>query len=376
MARWCAISFVVFGVCFVGLIRPSIQSSCTSDWSYMTSDAADRGHRLAGHLVRNITGVRSRAECLSFCLRQGTSCLSMNFAEALGICQVNGATRSSDPSDLVEDKDFDYYDPPSSGHWQDSATFTCSDTDVCFNSGSCTEFCHPPWFRCDCADGFAGEQCTLSTSYDGVASSCSAYYSAGHTTSGVLQVKPDSGAAFDVYCDMTTDGGGWAVFQRRWDGSVDFYRSWSDYVNGFGSLSGEFWLGLEKLYRLAYTTRTLRVDLVDWGNGAYYAQYAFYIHASNDRYRGFFWSYSGNAGDSLSYHNNNVFSTYDYDGDNSGSNCASTYHGAWWFNSCHHSNLNGKYFNGGYNSENAVGAVWYYLHGHGYAMMQTYMKVR
>ena len=66
--------------------------------------------------------------------------------------------------------------------------------------------------------------------------------------------------------------------------SQDFYRSWSDYVNGFGSLSGEFWLGLDKLYRLAYTTRTLRVDLVDWGNGAYYAQYAFYIHNSNDRY--------------------------------------------------------------------------------------------
>jgi len=42
------------------------------------------------------------------------------------------------------------------------------------------------------------------------------------------------------------------VFQRRKDGSDNFYRNWTDYKNGFGTkgLSGEFWLGLSTLYSL------------------------------------------------------------------------------------------------------------------------------
>ncbi len=69
---------------------------------------------------------------------------------------------------------------------------------------------------------------------------------------------------------METDGGGWTVFQRRMDGSVDFYRTWSDYELGFGDLAGEFWLGLRNIHRLTTTnsaeSHQLRVDLSDFAN--------------------------------------------------------------------------------------------------------------
>uniref|UniRef100_A0A6P4FQ92 Fibrinogen C domain-containing protein 1-A-like n=1 Tax=Drosophila rhopaloa TaxID=1041015 RepID=A0A6P4FQ92_DRORH len=49
-------------------------------------------------------------------------------------------------------------------------------------------------------------------------------------------------------------------------------------------------------------------------------------------------------GDSLSYHKGQAFSTYDQDNDKSGNtNCAQFHVGAWWYNNCAQSNLNGQH---------------------------------
>ena len=81
-------------------------------------------------------------------------------------------------------------------------------------------------------------------------SNCAELYKSGKKVSGVYKIDPDGLGEFEVYYDQTTACGGWTVFQKRMDGSVDFYRGWDDYKRGFGKLTGEFWLGLDKIYRL------------------------------------------------------------------------------------------------------------------------------
>ena len=90
-----------------------------------------------------------------------------------------------------------------------------------------------------------------------------------------------------VYCDTTTDDGGWLVFQRRQYGSVDFFRTWMDYKEGFGNLSTEFWWGLEKLHAATREKpRELRIELEYFSGNTAYAHYtSFSIASESDKYQ-------------------------------------------------------------------------------------------
>merc|ERR550534_2474562 len=54
----------------------------------------------------------------------------------------------------------------------------------------------------------------------------------------------------EVMCDTQTDDGGWLVFQRRTGPELNFTEDWANYKHGFGTVIGDQWLGLEKLYQL------------------------------------------------------------------------------------------------------------------------------
>ena len=162
-----------------------------------------------------------------------------------------------------------------------------------------------------------------------------------------------------VYCDMDTDGGGWTVFQRRQDGSVDFYRGWNDYKNGFGNIDGEFWLGLDYIHWLLSLSKSgneLRVDLGDSQGTRVYAKYSnFSVGDESTKYVLGVSGYSGNANDAFGSHNGMKFSTKDQDNDVDSRHCAISWHGAWWYNGCHYSNLNG-----GYHKTSYDGIWWHY----------------
>ena len=81
-------------------------------------------------------------------------------------------------------------------------------------------------------------------------SDCLHLLNLGHATDGIYTINPAETGPFKVWCDMTQDGGGWTVFQRRVDAATNFVRKWDDYVVGFGDLDGNLWAGLDNLHTM------------------------------------------------------------------------------------------------------------------------------
>ncbi|KAL7839873.1 hypothetical protein SRHO_G00265310 [Serrasalmus rhombeus] len=204
---------------------------------------------------------------------------------------------------------------------------------------------------------------------------CSQALLNGDTTSGLFTIylRGDESQPLQVYCDMTTEGGGWLVFVRRQSGKLDFFRNWKNYTAGFGDMNDEFWLGLSNLHKITSQGQyELRVDLRDKGESAY-AQYdKFSVSEPRSRYKVHVGGYSGTAGDSMTYHNGRPFSTFDHDNDIAVTNCALSYKGAFWYKNCHRVNIMGRY---GDNSH-SKGVNWFHWKGHEHSIEFAEMKIR
>ena len=209
---------------------------------------------------------------------------------------------------------------------------------------------------------------------------CKDAYEQGQTTDGVYTINPDNQTAFQVYCDMTNDGGGWTMLQRRFDGSVDFNQNWTICENTFGNLTGEHWLGLVNMHRLtASAPQELRVDLEDFNRNTSYARYSnFTVGNTTTDYRLLVSGYSGTAGDAglgLSYHSDSRFTTIDRNNDpRSSENCALEFQaGPWWYNNCYYVSLNGKYYHVRTYATNGIN--WWVWTGY-YSLKKVSMKIR
>lgn len=234
----------------------------------------------------------------------------------------------------------------------------CQDNLECINSRcSCNRSTY--WNGINCARKLPSECEDISNDKDGVY----LVYLKGKITSRKIF----------VYCIMSGNKK-WTVIQKRYDGSVDFYRTWSEYSNGFGRVDKEHWLGNENIYRLSQDgTHELSIALVDWDGNLMEANYSkFSVNSEKDYYSLSVSGYSGNAGDGMDYHNSKSFYTKDRDNRNG---CAVSSHGGWWYDNCYQANLNGRY-NGTINeSGKYTGLVWFEWKKD-YSLKATLMMIR
>ncbi|XP_062606267.1 ryncolin-1-like isoform X3 [Saccostrea cucullata] len=247
---------------------------------------------------------------------------------------------------------------------------------------------------------------------------------------GVYSIYPDMNTKKLVYCDMTTEGGDWTVINKRMDGSVDFYRSWDSYKEGFGNVEGEYWLGNEPIHLLTkrrqYELRVdlqkfsgekafakyskfsvgsesqkfkltvsvysgtagneaihlltkrkeheLRVDLQKFTGEKAFAKYSkFSVGSESQKFKLTVTGYSGTAGDSFNHHNGRSFSTKDADNDSWKTSCAVRGKAGWWFGSCDDCNLNGPYLKSAVKTDESIN--WDKF-GKGFSLKTAKMMIR
>ncbi|XP_015254702.1 PREDICTED: angiopoietin-related protein 4 [Cyprinodon variegatus] len=181
-----------------------------------------------------------------------------------------------------------------------------------------------------------------------MATDCHELFLRGETTSGIYTIRPTDSEPFNVFCEMAPDGG-WTVIQRRQDGSVDFNQLWQAYEKGFGSLNGEFWLGLENIHAIAKDgSYILCVKFSDWSDDMASVCFALQLSGRETNYTLLVKGVGPDDRLQSSLTTDSAtglpFSTQDRDNDWKAENCAKYLSGGWWFSNCGRSNLNGRYF--------------------------------
>ncbi|XP_071140231.1 microfibril-associated glycoprotein 4-like [Mytilus edulis] len=200
-------------------------------------------------------------------------------------------------------------------------------------------------------------------------------------SSGVYTIYPDGMNAVQVYCIMANNEM-WTVIQKRFNGYVSFDRTWEEYKSGFGSVSGEYWLGNDNIYQISTSTsHMLSIYMEDFTGKFAYANYS--VFDIGDEHRKYQLRIDGFTGTSglIDYlpgrHNTYMFSTKDQDNDIYAQfNCAVKQggNGGWWYSNCFNVNLNGPYLAGPVQNRTAM--MWLYWPTTYYSLKKSTMMIK
>ncbi|XP_068739955.1 uncharacterized protein [Montipora capricornis] len=196
--------------------------------------------RLVNHTIKT-EDVQDMDYCEWLCYKE-PNCVSVNFEIEAQKCELNNATHRKHGAELEDNDSFLY-------HGADSAC----DTDHCQNGGVCQSGYTDKGYRCVCLPGFTSDQCeqdidecsgdknncdpdaictniegsyncTCKEGFFGDGRSCARATSCKHIRDmdlsnrkedGYYWIDPASnGIDLKVFCDMTTDGGGWLLVSK------------------------------------------------------------------------------------------------------------------------------------------------------------------
>lgn len=189
---------------------------------------------------------------------------------------------------------------------------------------------------------------------------CLDWFKGGYHINGAYTIYVDGALKRDALCDMKTDGGGYTVFLNRFNGELDFDQPWQQYKEGFGDVSGEFWLGLESMNKITTPTGQLFIEGVRYSGEKGVTRYkSFQILSESMDYRldhGILDPlFTLNGFEEL---HGQRFSTKNNDNDSDDDrNCANFWDCGWWFKSCADTVFNGEYSEVGTVS-NRMGIIW------------------